>query len=162
MAGLLGSALTAWYQLRAERQRTAIARHEEMVKTGRQALMELTQLSTSGTQAIAWLGWSVEVQTHADVQREVERYDTRIRELLPQLLAAEAAAASSSDEAFEQLDPLVNDLIVLDTKVGTAAAGLESDWTSAAKQLSNARSAAVDIQQRTIQIVRSLLRPEFD
>jgi hypothetical protein len=81
---------------------------------------------------------------------------------LPQLLAAEAAAASLSDDAFEQIDPLVNDLLVLDTKVGTAAAAMEADRTSAVKQISDAKSAALDIQLRTIRIVRSLLRPKFD
>jgi hypothetical protein len=114
---------------------------------------------TTGTYAIAWLGWSVSVQSPEDVRHEIDNYDAKMRELIPQLLAAEAAAASLSDEAFEQIDPLVNDLLLLDTKVGTAAARLEADREAAAEEIAAAKRAAVEIQIRTVRIVRTLLRP---
>jgi hypothetical protein len=61
-AGVLGSALTAWCQLRAERHEGKL-RDDELVQSGRQALLSLTQLLTSGTSAIALLGWRVSVQS---------------------------------------------------------------------------------------------------
>jgi hypothetical protein len=132
-----------------------------MVKSGRQALLQLTQLLITGTYAIAWLGWSVSVQSAEEVRREVDLYNAKIRELIPQLLAAEAAAASLSDDAFDQTDPLVNDLLLLDTNVGTASASLESNRETAAQQIADARRAAVKIQVDVVKVVRVLLRPEL-
>jgi hypothetical protein len=161
LAGLVGSGLTAWYQLRAERQRAANARHDEMVKAGRQALVQLTQLLTTGTYAIAWLGWSVSVQSPEEIRREVDTYNTKLRELIPQLLAAEAAAASVSDNAFDQIDPLVNELLILDARVGTAAQRLETNHETAAQQIADAKRDAVEMQERVIRVIRALLRPDF-
>jgi hypothetical protein len=131
-----------------------------MVTSGRQALLELTQLLTSGTYAIAWLGWSVSVQSAEEVRREIDIYNAKFRELIPQLLAAEAAAAGQSDDAFERIDPLVNELLVLDTKVGTAAATLETNREAAAQDIADAKRAAVEIQVNIVKVVRALLRPE--
>jgi len=67
---------------------------------------------------------------------------------------------ASPADGFEQIDPLVNELL-LDTKVGTPAARLEANRDAAAQQIVDAKRAAVEIQERTIRVVRALLRPEF-
>jgi len=67
---------------------------------------------------------------------------------------------ASPADGFEQIDPLVNELL-LDTKGGTPAARLEANRDAAAQQIVDAKRAAVEIQERTIRVVRALLRPEF-
>jgi hypothetical protein len=81
-----------------------------------------------------------------------------MRELLPKLLASEAAAASLSDEAFERIDPLVRELISLDTAVGTAAAGFEDNAGEATRCLAGAKPRAVELSERSVDEVRALLR----
>ena len=157
-AGLMGSILTGRQQDRAERERRRDARLDELLKAERQALLHLTELVATGTQAILWLAWAAEVKPNAEVRREIETYETRMRELAPQLLAADAAAAGLSNEAFERLDPLVNELISLDTKVGTYAAGFGKDADEARRRLAAIKQDAVSISYRTIDGVRALLR----
>jgi hypothetical protein len=55
---------------------------------------------------------------------------------------------ASPADGFEQIDPLVNELLLLDTKVGTPAARLEANRDAAAQQIADAQRAAVEIQER--------------
>jgi len=156
-AGSFTSVLTSWYQLRWEARRAVLTNRAEALRSGRQAMVRLTQLLMSLTQAIAWLGWSVKEKSDEELAREVELYESRSRELLPQILAAETEAASLSDEAFDEIDPLVNELLVLDTKVSTAMLRLGTD-RSATAAIAEAWTAAVKLQIDVTGMVRSLLR----
>lgn len=158
VAGIMGSALTARHQRQLERERMRSARMDELIKAERQALLELTQLLATGTQAIAWLAWAATAQSAELLREEIASYDARMRELLPKLLGSEAAAASLSDEAFERIDPLVRELISLDTEVGTAAAGFEANADEATRSLAGAKHRAVELSERSVDEVRALLR----
>jgi hypothetical protein len=57
LAGVIGSVLTAWQQNRMERERRQAAQRDESLKVQRQALLHLTELIATGTQAILWLSW---------------------------------------------------------------------------------------------------------
>lgn len=158
IAGIAGSAITARHQRLLERERVRSARMDELIRSERQALLELTQLLAVGTQAIAWLAWAATAKSTAGLREEIGTYDARMRELLPKLLASEAAAASLSDEAFTRIDPLVRELISLDTVVGTAAANFEENAVDATRSLTAAKQQAVELSERSVDEVRSLLR----
>lgn len=158
VAGIAGSALTAHHQRQLERDRARSARMDELIKAERQALLELTQLLATGTQAIAWLAWAATVQSTELLREEIASYDRRMRELLPTLLASEAAAASLSDEAFERIDPLVRELITLDTVVWTAPAGFDDNPAEAKRRLTEAKPRAVELSERSVDEACSLLR----
>ncbi|MBK8468334.1 MAG: hypothetical protein WAR57_01050 [Candidatus Phosphoribacter sp.] len=157
-AGILGSALTARHQRLLEYERMRSARVDELARAERQALLELLQLLATGTQAVAWLAWAATSQSSARLREEIESYDARMRELLPKLLAAEAAAASLSAEAFDRIDPLVRELISLDTAVGTAAATFDDNADEATRSLAGAKPRAVELGERSVDEVRALLR----
>jgi hypothetical protein len=157
-AGIVGSALTARHQRLLEYERMRSARMDELARAERQALLELLQLLATGTQAVAWLAWAATVQSSTRLGEEIESYDARMRELLPKLLASEAAAASLSDEAFDRIDPLVRELISLDTAVGTAAATFENNADDATRSLAGAKPRAVELSERSVDEVRALLR----
>jgi hypothetical protein len=65
-----------------------------------------------------------------------------MRELLPQMMSAQAAAAGLSDDAFERIDPLVEELFTLDATVGTAAAGFDQDNEEARRRIAATRTPA--------------------
>jgi hypothetical protein len=157
-AGIVGSALTARHQRLLERERLRSARIDELARAERQALLELLQLLATGTQAAAWLAWAATADSSARLGEEIATYDARMRELLPRLLAAEAAAASLSEEAFDRIDPLVRELISLDTAVGTIAATFQTDPDEAARGLAAAKPRAVALSERSVDEVRTLLR----
>ena len=157
-AGIAGSALTAHHQRLLEYERMRSARMDELARAERQALLDLLQLLAIGTQAVAWLAWAATAQSSARLREEIESYDARMRELLPKLLASEAAAASLSDGAFDRIDPLVRELISLDTAVGTAAATFENNADEATRSLAGAKPRAVELSERSVDEVRALLR----
>lgn len=169
IAGLIGAGLGAvasttasmiatLQQTRSERERTRAARADEALRTEREALVQLCELLATGTQAIAWLGWAAKVQPQEVLLQEMQTYDTRMRELIPRLLAAEVAAASVSDDAFDRVDPLVRELITLDTRVGTVTAAFDRDREQAKQHLAEAKDAANDLSDRSVTQVRALLR----
>lgn len=158
VASTTASMLASVQQTRTERERARAARADEAMRLEREALVQLCELLATGTQAVAWLGWAAKVQPRQILLQEVQTYDARMRELIPRLLAAEVAAASLSEGAFDRIDPLVRELIVLDTRVGTAAAAFEEDSEAATQRLAEAKDAANDLSDRSVSEVRALLR----
>ncbi len=157
-AGIVGAALTSRHQRLLEVERLRAARFDELARAERQALLELLQLLAVGTQALSWLAWSATAHAPARLREEIATYDAQMRELLPKLLAAEAAAASLSVDAFDRIDPLVRALLTLDTQAGTAAAGFEVDADEATSRLAAIKPAAGQLSERSVDVVRSLLR----
>ena len=100
-------------------------RADELRKEERRSLLELTSLLAEGSQAAAWLCWAATVKPASAVKADAGEYDARMRALLPRLFSAQAAASGLSETAFAQIDLLVQRLISLDTKLGTAAFRLD-------------------------------------
>jgi hypothetical protein len=77
------------------------------------------------------------------VRQEIDTYETRMRELLPKLLAAQAEAGSISDDANARVNPLRDQLTILDTRIGTAASKLDHDENEARRQIAETKSRCV-------------------
>jgi hypothetical protein len=158
LAGVIGSTLTAWQQNRAERERRQAARLDEFLKAERQALLNLAELVATGTQAMLWLAWAAVHKSSTEAQEEIDSYEARMRELLPRLLAAEAEAGSVSDDAFGRVNPLVDRLTVLDTEIGTAAAGFPENEDDARRQIAATKEKVLNLMSQTLTEIRTILR----
>lgn len=153
VVGLLGTAVTARQQRRLEHDRLEAARRAEAIQVERTALLELVRLLATGTQAVAWLAWTASVSTADEIETEIATYDARMRELLPKLFAAEVAASSLSDEAFARMDPLVQQLLSLDTEIATASSRLESG-----SELACFLGRAISLSRLSVHETRAVLR----
>lgn len=161
-AGIVGSAMTAWYQSRVERERTRAARADELTRAERQALQGLVKLIATGTQAISWLAWSVAEEPPDLARLEADKYDINMRKLLPRLVEAQVAAAGVSKHSYERIDPLVRQLYNLDREVGTALVGYKRGEPDAIARIAAARNAANSFLDHTVNEVRALLTPSAD
>jgi hypothetical protein len=103
-----------------------------------------------------WLAWAADVRSN--IRQEIDSYETRMRELLPQLVVAQAAAAAVTDEAYERIGPLVVKLTILDTKIGTAAARFDEDEDGARRRLAETKGEALSLADDTLVEVRAALR----
>ena len=158
LAGVIGSLVTGRQQYRAERARLRAGRLDELVKAERQALLHLTELQAAGAHEINWLAWAAMLRPDDVFRQAINSYDLRMHALLPRLLAAEAAAAGLSTEAFDRIGPLVDELQYLDGEVGTAAAGFDEDQDEARRRVAAFREQAISLADRTVVEVRALLR----
>jgi hypothetical protein len=157
-AGVIGSLLTARQQDRAERTRLQAARLDELVQAERQALLHLTELLAAGTHEIAWLAWAATNRTDDDeFRKEIASYDQRMREFLPQIAAAAVGAAGLSRDAFDRIDPLVQELTHLDFEVGTEAAKFDDTPPVARHNVSEFGEQAASFRRRTVAEVRAML-----
>jgi hypothetical protein len=156
LAGVIGSVLTAWQQNRMERERRQAAQRDESLKVQRQALLHLTELIATGTQAILWLSWAAGAKSN--IRQEIDVYETRMRGLLPQLVVAQAAAAAVTDEAFRHIVPLANNLTILDTKIGTAAAKFSEGDDKSRRLIAETKQEAIILADSTVLEVRAALR----
>jgi hypothetical protein len=157
LAGVIGATLTAWQQNRAERERRRAAQLDEFVKTQRQALLHLGELVAIGSQAMLWAAWAASNKASLELRQEIETYEARMRELLPKLLAAQAEAGSVSDDAYRRVNPLVDQLTILDTRIGTAASKLDDEQESR-RQIAETKGDALKLMDRTLDEIRKVLR----
>jgi hypothetical protein len=158
LAGVVGATLTTWQQNRAERERRRAAQLDEFVKAQRQALLHLAELVAIGSQAMLWAAWAASTKSGPEVRQEIDTYEARMRELLPKLLAAQAEAGSISDDAYKRVNPLVDQLTVLDTRIGTAASKLDDDEDEARTQIAATKGYALSLMSRTLDEIRTVLR----
>src|SRR5262249_52183709 len=135
VTGVFGGFVAGWQQRQGEVLRWRHARVDELWKEERRALLDLTGLLAEGSQAVAWLAWAATVKDLDAVRAEGREYDTRMRALLPRLFSAQAAASGLSETAFARIDPLVQRLVGLDTKLGDAVVGLEAEPEEALARL---------------------------
>jgi hypothetical protein len=124
IAGIAGGFIAAWQQQKADRLRWRQARADELRLEERRSVLELTSLLAEGSQAAAWLSWAATVKPAQAVIAEADEYNARMRALMPRLFSAQAAASGLSDSAFSRIDPLVQRLVGLDTKLGDASVRL--------------------------------------
>jgi hypothetical protein len=158
LAGVIGAALTAWQQNRAERERRRAAQLDEFVKSQRQALLHLGELVAIGSQAMLWAAWAARTKSSTEVRQDIDTYETRMFELLPKLLAAQAEAGSVSDDAYQRVNPLVDQLTELDTRIGTAASRLDDNEDLARGAIAETKRDVDSLMHRTLDEIRTVLR----
>jgi hypothetical protein len=161
LSGLFTAVVTGWNQRRSDRQRWQQTRIDELWKEERRALLELTSLLAQGSQAASWLAWSASVKPAESVLQEASDYEHRMRELLPKLFSAQAAASGLSDAAFAEINPLVQRLAAMDTQIGSACARLlPGDVEGGVHSLSTFVAPTYELTRDMVSTVRSLLRVE--
>jgi hypothetical protein len=107
VAGLVAGVIGGWQQRLAEAQRWGQGRADEIWRTERQSLIELTTLTVTGCQAMAWISWSASAKSLEDVRIEVDIYNERMRDLLPRVFSAQAAASGLDDQTYEKIQRII-------------------------------------------------------
>lgn len=158
MAGLLGGVVAGWQQRLAEAQRWRQGRVDEVWKEERRSLLELTTLIAIASQAMAWLSWSASVKSLDAVKEEAHLYNARMREILPKIFSAQAAASGLGDTTYQTIQNLVEDLIQLDTLLGTKCVELDSKPKAALPVIAAQEPAALRLARQVVETVRGHLR----
>jgi len=158
VAGLLGGLVGGWQQRLAAVQSWRQGRADEIWKEERQSLLDLTTLIAMGSQAMAWLAWSASVKPLAEVLEEAERYDARMRRLLPKIFSAQAAASGLDDKTYKTIQDLVDHLIELDTFLGTKCVELNSDPATILPIIAENEETALKLAHQVVETVRGHLR----
>jgi hypothetical protein len=158
IAGLLGALIAGWQQRLAEAQRWRQGRADEIWKEERRSLLELTTLIATASQAMAWLAWSASIKPPEAVKKEAETYDDRMRELLPMIFSAQAAASGLSDTTYKTIQELVGRLVDLDTFLGTKCVELDSSPGATLPIIANLEPAAIELARQVVETVHGHLR----
>ena len=160
--GLIGGVLTASHQRKAEMQRWKQARADELWKDERGALQALTALLAKGAHEVTFVSWSASNKPVDLVRADARNYDIRIRELLPEIFSAQASASGLSDDAFDEIEPLIRQLLDLDGFAGQAIVGMDSNPDAALRELAACLEPARELERQIVDRVRSVLRVDRD
>ena len=158
VAGLGASVIAGWQQRLGEAQRWRQGRADEIWRTERQSLIDLTTLIATGCQAMAWIAWSASVNPVESVVTEGNIYNNRMRELLPQIFSAQAAASGLNDQTYETIQSIIARLIDLDTKLGTECTKLESAAETVLPEIASFEAEALLLARETVETVRQHLK----
>jgi hypothetical protein len=156
-AGLGASVIAGWQQRLAEAQRWRQGRADEVWRTERQSLIDLTTLIATGCQAMAWLSWSASAKSLEGVRLEASIYDDRMRNLLPRIFSAQAAASGLSDQTYGTIQAIIARLIELDTELGTECTKLESAPEAVIPKIALFEPKALALARETVETVRQHL-----
>lgn len=158
VAGLGASVIAGWQQRLGEAQRWHQGRADEVWRTERQSLIDLTTLIATGCQAMAWVSWSASVMPLKGVQKESLIYNNRMRELLPRIFSAQAAASGLNEQTYDTIQAVIARLIEMDTELGTECTKLDSSPKTALPKIATFESEALRLMRETVETVRQHLR----
>lgn len=158
VAGLGASVIAGWQQRLGEAQRWHQGRADEVWRTERQSLIDLTTLIATGCQAMAWVSWSASVMPLKGVQKESLIYNNRMRELLPRIFGAQAAASGLNEQTYDTIQAVIARLIEMDTELGTECTKLDSSPKTALPKIATFESEALRLMRETVETVRQHLR----
>lgn len=158
VAGLGASVIAGWQQRLGEAQRWRQGRVDEVWRTERQSLIELTTLIATGCQAMAWVSWSASVMPLRGVKKEANIYNERMRELLPRIFSAQAAASGLNEQTYDTIQTVIARLIEMDTELGTECTKLDSSSKTVLPKIATFESEALRLMRETVETVRQHLR----
>lgn len=159
VAGLGASVIAGWQQRLAEAQRWRQGRADEIWRSERQSLIELTTLIVTGCQVMAWVAWSASARSLDGLRVEANIYDEKMRDLLPRIFSAQAAASGLSDQTYQTVQDIVARLIELDTELSTECATLdESTQEPVLLKIASFEDKALRLARKTVETVRQHLR----
>jgi hypothetical protein len=158
VAGLGASIIAGWQQRLGEAQRWRQGRVDEVWRTERQSLIDLTTLIATGYQAMAWVSWSASVMPLEGVREESMIYNDRMRDLLPRIFSAQAAASGLNEATYDTIQEIIKRLIEMDTELGTECTKLESSPKTALPKIATFEAEALRLIRRTVDTVRQHLR----
>jgi hypothetical protein len=158
VAGLGAGVIGGWQQRIAEAQRWRQGRADEIWRAERQSLIDLTTLIATGCQAMAWIAWSASVKPLTGARTEADLYDDRMRDLLPRIFSAQAAASGLSDQTYETIQAIIARLIELDTELSTECVKLESSPETTLPKIAAFEPRALGLAREVVETVRKHLR----
>jgi hypothetical protein len=158
LAGVVAGVIGGWQQRLAEAQRWRQGRADEIWRTERQSLIDLTTLIATGCQAMAWVAWSASAKPLEGARIEAALYDDRMRDLLPRIFSAQAAASGLSDQTYETIQAIIARLIELDTELGTECAKLETSPEATLPKIAAYEARALSLSREVVETVRQHLR----
>lgn len=125
--GLLGAFITARQQQRLEALKFTAERRAEAETQRRLAIADLARSLSRVIQLMSWFTWEAEHRPLRVSPEWVDRYDSEMKPLLPELMSAVSIVAALSEPTYRVFDPLVTKAIKLDGQIGTAASTLSDD-----------------------------------
>jgi hypothetical protein len=107
---------------------------------------------------MAWVSWSASDKPLKGVQKESLIYNDRMRELLPRIFSAQAAASGLNEQTYDTIQTLIARLIEMDTELGTECTKLDSSPKTALRKIATFESEALRLMRETVETVRQHLR----
>ena len=139
VAGLGAAVLGSWQQQRQEQQQWRRRRAEEVQQLDRRALTDLATLLATACQTMAWLSWGAKVYSGERLIREIHDYEDRMRNLLPKIFGAQATISGLEDSTFLKIQTVVDQIIGMDTKLGTLGAAITMQSNNESQPLDEMR-----------------------
>jgi hypothetical protein len=158
VAGLGASVIAGWQQRLGEAQRWRQGRVDEVWRTERQSLIDLTTLIATGCQAMAWISWSAAVMPLEGVREEALIYNERMRELLPSIFGAQAAASGLNEQTYNTIQVIIDRIIDMDEQLGTECANLDSSPKTALPKIATFKAEALQLKGEMVETVRQNLK----
>jgi hypothetical protein len=107
---------------------------------------------------MAWVAWSASIKPLVDVQTEANIHNDRMRELLPRIFSAQAAASGLNEQTYHTIQAVIARLIELDTELGTECTKLESAPKAALPKIASFEPEALRLARETVETVRQHLK----
>ena len=107
---------------------------------------------------MAWISWSASVMPLEGVQEESLIYNDRMRELLPRIFSAQAAASGLNEQTYDTIHTIIERLIEMDTALGTECTKLDSSPKTALPKIATFEPEALRLKRETVETVRQHLR----
>jgi hypothetical protein len=142
------SLLTTRNQLRVERERAGIARHETLLQELRRYIAEVAREMLSAQHSMEWVCWHAQQAPNLINDELIAQYHREIHLVIPQLLGSLAVVASIDQQVYEELERLAEELYKVEWKIAQAFAHYKTSPQESLDALRACHPETIELYQR--------------
>jgi len=158
VTALTTSQLTTRNQLRLEREKAGIGRHETLLAELRSHIAEVAREMLSVQHSMEWVCWHAKQAPNLIDTKLVTQYHKEIHTVIPQLLGSLAVVASIDQRVFEDLSVLADELYKIEGEVGRALANYRKSPHEALKTLEGCHPMVSELYQSLPPALAAIMR----
>jgi gas vesicle protein len=120
ITAIVTSQLTTRNQLRLEKEKAEIARHDTLLKELRSSIAEVARDMLSAYHSMEWVSWYATKGSDLINDELISQYHKEIHNIIPRMLGSLAVVASIDRQAYEELTVLAHKLQQIEDRIAEA------------------------------------------
>ena len=156
-AGISGALLTTWLQLRLEQRRSRQSREDAIARELSGSIQQLTTRMASSVHSMCWLTWLAATRGDRVTQANLDAYDAEQHRILPEILGYMGTVAAVDVGVYQALKPHVDEIFMLDGRIGSIGLSLDRDHETAVRELAGCYLTMTRLEQSLPTVVGNIV-----
>ncbi|MBD2168181.1 hypothetical protein H6G64_35860 [Calothrix sp. FACHB-156] len=144
-------------ELKKERAKWQITREDAIIQELRIVIQQVTIKMAAAMHSMTWLTWIAKEDVSQITIEKIKLYNEEQNKLLPEILGFSSSVAALDKTAYDLIAQIINDIFILDSKIGKAGLQFEKSPSEGGKALFECYKQAVSLEEKLPQQIGNIV-----